>query len=148
MKHPVAALIAAAALALAGASAHAQQYALTSKNIHLRAGPGRDYPVVAVLPAQMQVLVYGCIPSYTWCDVLAGYDRGWVYAGNLLYDYGNRMVVLPPVAAIVGIGQARRGWLAPQDVLNARPLAALMPLLARTMGHPAPRAERQLEPTP
>ena len=47
-----------------------------------------------------------------------------------------------------GIGQARRGWLGPQDVLNTRALAALMPLLARTMGHPAPRAERQLEPTP
>ena len=106
MKHPVAALIAAAALAFAGANANAQQYALTSKYVNLRAGPGRDYPVVAVLPPQVQVLVYGCIPSYSWCDVLAGPDRGWVYAGNLLYDYGNRVVVLPSVAAIVGIGIA------------------------------------------
>ncbi|HUK07438.1 MAG TPA: DNA polymerase/3'-5' exonuclease PolX [Stellaceae bacterium] len=32
-----------------------------------------------------------------------------------------------------GVGQARRGWLEKQDVLNARPLAALCPLLARTM---------------
>jgi DNA polymerase (family 10) len=47
-----------------------------------------------------------------------------------------------------GIGQARRGWLGPNDVLNARPLAGLMPLLARTMGRAAARAERQLEPTP
>jgi DNA polymerase (family 10) len=32
-----------------------------------------------------------------------------------------------------GIGQARRGWLEAQDVLNTRPLAALRTLLARTM---------------
>ena len=32
-----------------------------------------------------------------------------------------------------GIGQARRGWLEKNDVLNSRPLAALRPLLARTM---------------
>jgi DNA polymerase (family 10) len=32
-----------------------------------------------------------------------------------------------------GIGQARRGWLEPGDVLNTRTLAALKPLLQRTM---------------
>jgi len=32
-----------------------------------------------------------------------------------------------------GIGQARRGWLQAGDVLNTRPLAALRPLLQRTM---------------
>ena len=32
-----------------------------------------------------------------------------------------------------GIGQARRGWLEAQDVLNTRPLSALRTLLARTM---------------
>ncbi len=33
-----------------------------------------------------------------------------------------------------GIGQARRGWLEKKDVLNARPLNQLRPLLAKTMG--------------
>lgn len=33
-----------------------------------------------------------------------------------------------------GIGQARRGWLTADDVLNTRSLEALRPLLARTMG--------------
>lgn len=32
-----------------------------------------------------------------------------------------------------GVGQARRGWLEKDDVLNTRSLAALRPLLARTM---------------
>lgn len=31
-----------------------------------------------------------------------------------------------------GVGQARRGWLEAKDVLNTRPLAELLPLLART----------------
>lgn len=34
----------------------------------------------------------------------------------------------------LGIGQARRGWLRAQDVLNTRPLEALRPLLDATMG--------------
>ena len=33
-----------------------------------------------------------------------------------------------------GIGQARRGWLAPDDILNTRTLARLRPMLKRTMG--------------
>lgn len=33
-----------------------------------------------------------------------------------------------------GIGQARRGWLSAEDVLNSRPLSRLLPLLKRTMG--------------
>jgi DNA polymerase (family 10) len=32
-----------------------------------------------------------------------------------------------------GVGQARRGWLERKDVLNARPLCELRPLLQRTM---------------
>lgn len=36
-----------------------------------------------------------------------------------------------------GVGRARRGWLARADVLNARPLAEVQRLLARTMGRTA-----------
>jgi DNA polymerase (family 10) len=32
-----------------------------------------------------------------------------------------------------GVGQARRGWLGKQDVLNTRPLAELRTLIKRTM---------------
>ncbi|MEO8654477.1 MAG: DNA polymerase/3'-5' exonuclease PolX [Ramlibacter sp.] len=37
----------------------------------------------------------------------------------------------------LGVGQARRGWLRPQDVLNARPLKELRALLDATMGRAA-----------
>jgi DNA polymerase (family 10) len=37
----------------------------------------------------------------------------------------------------LGVGQARRGWLRPADVLNTRSLDELRPLLAATMGRGA-----------
>ena len=37
----------------------------------------------------------------------------------------------------LGIGQARRGWLRPQDVLNTRPLTELRTLLDAAMGRAA-----------
>ncbi|HKT65582.1 MAG TPA: DNA polymerase/3'-5' exonuclease PolX, partial [Burkholderia sp.] len=45
-----------------------------------------------------------------------------------------------------GIGQARRGWLTRQDVLNTRTLAQLRPLLARTMGASGATASRRSRP--
>jgi DNA polymerase (family 10) len=42
----------------------------------------------------------------------------------------------------LGIGQARRGWLEPADVLNTRRLEELRPLLAATMGRGAPPTRR------
>lgn len=38
---------------------------------------------------------------------------------------------------LLGVGQARRGWLRPADVLNTRPLDELRPLLAGAMGRGA-----------
>lgn len=41
--------------------------------------------------------------------------------------------VLEPEHLRYGVGQARRGWLEKEDVLNARPLQSLRPLFKRTM---------------
>jgi uncharacterized protein YraI len=84
--------------------AHAQQEAFTAKSVHLRAGPARDYPVVAVLAPQVGVTVLGCLSNYVWCDVAVGPHRGWVYAPNLRYYYQSDYVPLPSVAAAVGVG--------------------------------------------
>jgi DNA polymerase (family 10) len=45
-----------------------------------------------------------------------------------------------------GVGQARRGWLSAKDVLNARRLADLRPILAATMGRQAVAAARAKRP--
>jgi uncharacterized protein YraI len=68
--------------------------AYTTKSVNLRAGPSRDYELVARAPAGVAVEVYGCVDDWTWCDVSLGNDRGWVYAGNLESPYQDRRVVI------------------------------------------------------
>jgi uncharacterized protein YraI len=94
----------AAVLVAAPMSAFAQQYANMAREANLRAGPSRDYPIVAVLPAGMSVWVDGCINGYRWCDVTVGPDRGWLYAGNIIYPYEGGRVPLLNYGAVIGIG--------------------------------------------
>jgi uncharacterized protein YraI len=91
-------------LALTPALSDAQQFANLARDANLRAGPSRDYPVVAELPAGMSVWVDGCINGYRWCDVTVGPDRGWVYAGNIIYTYQGARVPLLNYGAVIGIG--------------------------------------------
>ncbi|WP_414649288.1 SH3 domain-containing protein [Dyella sp.] len=52
--------------------------------VHLRAGPGVDYPQLATLAASDGPLViHGCTQGRAWCDVTSRGRRGWV-AGRLL----------------------------------------------------------------
>lgn len=97
-------LLTMAFLVLPAASQAQGQLAYTAKNAHLRAGPARDYPVIAILPAGFEVLVQGCLSDYSWCDVIAGPDRGWVYAGNLDYAYEGGYVPLLDYGPQIGIG--------------------------------------------
>jgi uncharacterized protein YraI len=100
-RHFASGLLRMALLALPGAAL--AQLAYTSKDAHLRAGPARDYPVIAILVAGSEVAVQGCLGDYSWCDVLAGPDRGWVYAANLEYPYGSGYVPLLDYGAAIGI---------------------------------------------
>jgi uncharacterized protein YraI len=92
-----------AAAASAPLAAQAQQ-AFTAQTAHLRAGPAQDYPVVAILGQGFPVDVQGCVPSYTWCDVIAGPNRGWLWAGNISYAYQNSYVPLLNYGPAIGIG--------------------------------------------
>jgi uncharacterized protein YraI len=79
-------------LAVSGASLAETAY--TTKSVNLRAGPSRNYELVAQAPGGVPVEVYGCVDDWTWCDVGLGNDRGWMYAGNLVYPYRGRRVVI------------------------------------------------------
>jgi uncharacterized protein YraI len=80
------------------------QTAWAAKTAHLRAGPARDYPVVAILSAGTALDVMGCLRGYTWCDVVAGPYRGWVYAANIRFRWEGREVPAPDIGAQLGIG--------------------------------------------
>ena len=80
------------------------QLAYTAKDVFLRAGPARDYPVIVVLPRGLAITVQGCLNDYSWCDVIAGPDRGWFYAGNINYAYQGGYAPVLTLGAAIGIG--------------------------------------------
>ena len=103
MTHFLAWAALAAAAMLPGVSQAQGVAATTAKQVNLRAGPARDYPVVAILPPGYPITVQGCLQQYTWCDVVAGASRGWVYAGNINYYYQGQWVPIPNYAPLIGV---------------------------------------------
>jgi uncharacterized protein YraI len=68
----------------------------------MRAGPNPQFPLVATIPAGAYVHVNGCVEGYTWCDVTAGPERGWVYADFLSYPYRNQPVTVISAGPSIG----------------------------------------------
>ena len=91
----------AVAAALLPLAASAQQ-AVTTKWVHVRAGPSTDFPVVVALGPGTPLGVQGCTEGYEWCDVAAPGLRGWIYAGNIAYPYQGSSV--PVIAYGPSIG--------------------------------------------
>ena len=86
---------------LAPIAAYAQT-AYTNRDVAMRAGPNTEFPLVASVPGGVPVQVNGCVAGYTWCDVNAGPDRGWVYADFLSYPYRNQPVTVISAGALIG----------------------------------------------
>ena len=98
-------LVAALTVALAALPGASQaQLAYAAKQVNLRAGPGMEYPVIAILLAGVPVTVQGCVADYRWCDVEAGPSRGWVYGANIVYPYQGSNVPVISYGAMIGIG--------------------------------------------
>ena len=87
---------------LCSAAVFAQQ-AWTTRQVNVRAGPDREYPLVATLDAGTQVEVAGCVDDYRWCDIFHGEIRGWVYAKGLQYGYESRRVPIYDYGAVIGV---------------------------------------------
>jgi uncharacterized protein YraI len=94
----------ATVLALSIPAAAQAQYAQTARWAKLRAGPAPDYPLVASFPPGVSIAVQGCVDGYSWCDVIgpAG-ERGWVYAGNIVYPYQSGYVPVMYYGGVIGI---------------------------------------------
>lgn len=117
-----------AALMLAAFGIASAQNAYTSRPMNVRAGPNREYPLVAQLDAGAPLDVHGCLSDWSWCDASFGGNRGWIYAGGLSFVYqGERVPVfsygpslgLPVIAFSLGSywGDYYRGrpWYAQRD---------------------------------
>ncbi len=91
-------------LAFSLSAALAETQAHTTTSVHMRAGPGTNYPVVASLPQDATIELYGCQPGYTWCDVSWNSARGWIASNYILVDSeGQTKVMNPVIAAALGI---------------------------------------------
>ena len=80
--NPVSRLLLAIALA-ASTPVWAQSTATVTSAVNLRAGPDRNMPSVATLLSRTQVQVVGCLSNWSWCDVIAARERGWIYTRYL-----------------------------------------------------------------
>ena len=72
-------------------------------DVNLRAGPDTSYPRVSMLDSGTPVAIEGCVDGWSWCDVAAGDNRGWV-AGNFLQEeYQGQRVFVPEYGVQIGI---------------------------------------------
>jgi len=94
MKRLLTPILCLALLLVAMSTASAQSMGYTDGPGNLRAGPARDYPLVATLPPGTQVQIFGCTEDWDWCDVAVGPNRGWLYARHLDYPYQGRRTVI------------------------------------------------------
>ena len=92
-----------ACFALCVSSAAFAANAYVTDNVNLRAGPDAGYPRIMRLSAGTAISVQGCLDGYTWCDVIALGERGWVYAPYVQSLYEDRRVALPDYGTRIGI---------------------------------------------
>lgn len=104
MKTHMIGVLATVMLVLAGATAQAQTQGFTTTTVNMRAGPSTGYPVVATLPPDATIEVYGCQAGYDWCDISWNSARGWIASSYILTEQdGKKAVMTPAVAAAIGI---------------------------------------------
>src|SRR5258706_11536441 len=95
------ALVAAAAIALS--SAVWAQEVVTSRTANVRAGPAREFPLVATLAPGTPVSIAGCTDGYLWCDIDFGGGRGWVSTRSLQSYYRSDIVPLYGYGPALGL---------------------------------------------
>ena len=84
--------LAVALIALAGPAAALT--ADTTTELNLRAGPGAQYPVLAVAQPNSTLDVQGCVESGQWCKVSLAGTEAWAYSPYLTAKLGQDPVVI------------------------------------------------------
>jgi uncharacterized protein YraI len=148
------------------------QNAFTSRPMNVRAGPNRDYPLVAQLDQGAPLDLHGCLNDWSWCDVSFDDTRGWIYAGGVsfvyeggrvpIYSYGPRLglpIITFSLMAYWGDYYRGRPWYAqrndwahrrmpPRTVPRGRPYAGPPPVAhgGPAMSHGGPPMSRGRSP--
>jgi uncharacterized protein YraI len=132
-------------------------------DVNLRAGPGTDYPAVTVIPRWTGLQVQGCVDGYSWCDVVVGSERGWIYAQYLQFVRDNNEPVylndngpqlgIPVVTFTVGTYwdsyYRTRPWYRQRGYWVGRPPPIYRPLPSRPpWNRPPPRPPITRPPPP
>ncbi|SPH24194.1 hypothetical protein DEA8626_03243 [Defluviimonas aquaemixtae] len=78
---------------LASGAAMAMETTATT-DLNLRAGPGPNYAVTGVIPAQAAVEVAGCIDAANWCQVSYDGQTGWSYGDYLATKVGDEIAYI------------------------------------------------------
>ncbi len=87
------ALSVVAALTL-GASVAQAASGYTINRFYLYSGPGHSFDRLESVPDNARIHIFGCTPTYRWCDVSWGNARGWMDAHGIeTYDRGRRVIV-------------------------------------------------------
>ena len=75
----------------------------TINDFHLYAGPGHSFPRLETVPENARVHIFGCNPSFTWCDVSWGAARGWIDANGIETPYAGRRMTVAEVGASLSV---------------------------------------------
>lgn len=88
-------LTAVAAVALLGmvGATRAQDSVIASSDLDVRAGPGRDYPVLGVLGIDREATLLGCETASSWCEISSGSLAGWVDSQYLVAENGGDVFI-------------------------------------------------------
>lgn len=81
-------------LAVGVSTGYAAMSATAVTDLNVRAGPGPQYPVVALATRGSTAVLDGCIEGSNWCRVNVGGVSGWAYARYLATDFGGSTVVI------------------------------------------------------
>lgn len=84
---------AALAVTLMSSGAYAQSSVVAYTDLNLRSGPGPQFDIISVIPANGEVMVEGCLEAASWCKVIHDGINGWASG-----DYLTTMVDAAPVA--------------------------------------------------
>lgn len=92
-------LVLIAAAALSGLPAWAQTAATSVTDLNIRSGPGPQYTVTGVIPANDSVSVQGCLGAGSWCQVDYQGTSGWAYGDYLTTTIDSAPVVITAAPA-------------------------------------------------